>query len=338
VPIKASSGHWRITEHLLHFAMRRAVATQSLLAPQPPRELDSPEMTARGAAHFDLGCRSCHGAPGDRLPPLPQAMTPHPPRLSDRVPELARRELFFIVKHGVKFTGMPAWPVATRDDEVWEMVSFLRRLPDLTPHEYKQLAGVTDASMPVAGHPVPTAVAPAPPELVVEQCAACHGRDGAGRGGAFPALAGQRLEYLQRAMQAYADGRRFSGTMQIVAASLSPDARDASARYYSALPPLDVPAPWTEPARRGAAIAQTGVAAQDIPSCDTCHGADADVNRAYPRLRGQYAWYIIRQLELLKARGRGGSAFVPIMHQVADQLSAGQIRDIAEYYAAPSPR
>ena len=331
VPIKASSRHWPITEWLLHFAMRRAAATQSLLAPAPPRDLDAPAMAARGAAHFNLGCRFCHGAPGDPLPPVPQAMTPQPPRLSERVPSLAERELFFIVKHGVKFTGMPAWPVPTRDDEVWSMVSFLRRLPNLSAQEYQHLAGIDASSVPF-GDPA------APSPLVVERCVPCHGRDGAGRAEAFPSIAGQRLEYLQRAMHAYADGRRFSGTMHIVAAALSPDARDAAARYYSSLAPLGATERWSESAQRGAAIADAGVESQDIPSCNTCHGPDADVNRAYPRLPGQHSWYLVRQLELLKARQRGGSEFVPIMHQVADQLSAAQIRDVAQYFAAQSAR
>lgn len=327
VPIKASTGHWPITEWLLHFAMRRAVATQSMLAPRPPSDLESLEKVARGAAHFDLGCRGCHGAPGDPLPPVPQAMTPHPPRLSERVPQLAARELFFIVKHGVKFTGMPAWPVAARDDEVWSMVSFLRQLPNLAPHEYQNLVDITPAPMPAAGSPPQS-------ELVVEQCAPCHGWDGAGRGGAFPRLVGQRLEYLQRAMQAYADGRRLSGTMRMVAASLSPKQREAAVRHYASLRPSGAAAAVTESAHPGARIAHTGLESQNIPSCNTCHGADADVNPSYPRLTGQYAWYIVQQLELLKARERGGSEFVHVMYQIADRLGAAQIRDVAQYYAA----
>lgn len=328
VPIKASTGHWPITERVLQYAMRRAVATQSLLAPPVPRDLESVEMVARGAAHYELGCRFCHGAPGNSVPPVPQAMTPHPPPLSERVPRLAARELFFIVKHGVKFTGMPAWPVATRDDEVWSMVSFLRRLPEVSVDEYRLLAGLASDATADDGDPQQL------PEVVIERCAPCHGRDGNGRGGAFPRLAGQRVGYLRLAMDAYADGRRLSGTMRIVAASLSREERAATARHYASLPPLGAAVAVTESARRGAHIAEAGIEAQNIPSCNTCHGADADVNASYPRLPGQPAWYIVRQLELLQARARGGSAFVHIMDPIAAQLSEAQIRDVAEYYAA----
>ena len=329
VPIKASSRHWPITEWLLHFAMRRAVVTQSLLAPQPPRELDAAAMVARGAAHFDIGCRSCHGAPGDALPPVPHAMTPYPPLLSPRLASWSARQLFYIVKHGVKFTGMPAWPASTRDDEVWAMVSFLRRMPELTPPAYQHLAGIDAAPLPADGDGAT--------ELVIARCARCHGRDGGGRGGAFPKLAGQRADYLHRALQAYGEGRRFSGTMQAAAAALTPQDRAVAVRYYNALPAPRASAAASAAAARGAEIAESGIAAQDIPSCNTCHAGDAAVNASYPRLSGQYAWYIASQLELLQTRGRGGSEFVPIMHLVADRLSSSQIRDVAAYYAALTP-
>jgi hypothetical protein len=58
-------------------------------------------------------------------------MTPHLPYLPPVIPARQPDELFYIVKHGIKFTGMPAWPAQQRDDERWAMVAFLRRLPDL---------------------------------------------------------------------------------------------------------------------------------------------------------------------------------------------------------------
>jgi mono/diheme cytochrome c family protein len=55
-------------------------------------------------------------------------MLPQPPDLADVVGEWNNAQLFRIVKHGVRFTGMPAWPMQDRDDEVWAMVAFLREL------------------------------------------------------------------------------------------------------------------------------------------------------------------------------------------------------------------
>jgi Cytochrome C oxidase, cbb3-type, subunit III len=67
-------------------------------------------------------------------------MTPPPPYLPPRIPKWEPNELFYIVKHGIKFTGMPAWPALDRDDEVWAMVAFLRQFPKLDADEYRRLA------------------------------------------------------------------------------------------------------------------------------------------------------------------------------------------------------
>ena len=67
-------------------------------------------------------------------------MTPPPPFLPEKVPQWQPHELFWIVRHGVKFTGMPAWPALGRTDEVWAMVAFLRRLPEMEPEAYRALA------------------------------------------------------------------------------------------------------------------------------------------------------------------------------------------------------
>ena len=67
-------------------------------------------------------------------------MTPPPPELTGRVSRYKAEELFSIVKHGIKFTGMPAWPVQQRDDEVWAVVAFLRRMPEVDAAEYRRLA------------------------------------------------------------------------------------------------------------------------------------------------------------------------------------------------------
>ena len=63
--------------------------------------------------------------------PTAREMLPPPPDLSKAAPQWKERELFWIVKNGLKYTGMPAWPSRQRDDEVWAVVAFLRRLPDL---------------------------------------------------------------------------------------------------------------------------------------------------------------------------------------------------------------
>src|SRR5688572_21118940 len=137
VPIEASSGHWAITEWFLQFSKRRSVATHTLGMDLPA--LESPSLVLKGAGHYETGCRPCHGGPDLRRPTLARAMTPPPPDLRGRVAEWDSEELFYIVKHGIKLTGMPAWPTQERDDEVLAVVAFLLELPDLDADGYRRL-------------------------------------------------------------------------------------------------------------------------------------------------------------------------------------------------------
>ncbi len=377
VPIKASSGHWGITAWFLDYAKSRSVATHSMGISPPP--LDDRALIVRGAGHFETGCRPCHGSVSGEQPRVPAAMTPDPPYLPDRMERWDPEELFYIVKHGIKFTGMPAWPALERDDEVWAVVAFLRRLTDLNAEQYRDLvygsrrdpAMVADGSDDDTTGTVVTDVhlTQAPrvagdddvPPLVVESCGRCHGQGGEGRDvSAFPRLAGQRGEYLYRALRAYADAARPSGIMEPVAGGMTEEEMRELALYFSqstAVPglvdadPIAAADTTAAPAAvfdttmnpddeasgdavaRGREIAHRGIPARKVPSCVDCHGpAPARRNAAYPLLGGQYADYIVLQLRLFQERGRGGSAFAHLMHPTTWKLTEGHMRDVAQYY------
>ncbi len=334
VPIKASSGHWRITAAVLDFAKTRSVSTHAWGIDVP--RLDDEALVLRGAGHYETGCLPCHGGPGRGLPPVMAAMTPPPPELTDRLTRWAPEELFSIVKHGIKFTGMPAWPAQQRDDEVWAMVAFLRRIPQLDAEAYRRLAygdaeQVSDASpnLPVTG-------SRPPPIAVRNVCARCHALDGTGRGpGAFPSLAGQRAEYLYASLRAFANRNRFSGIMSGIAANLDDETMRAAAAYYAGLSPRAGERSDGPSVVRGAAIGSRGVPDRDIPACVECHGpTERPKNPAYPRLAGQHARYLTQQLQLLQQRRRGGSANVTLMHVFVDRLRPDEIRDVTLYYGS----
>jgi cytochrome c553 len=332
VPIKASSGHWPITAWILKFTMRRSVATHSL-GLRPPN-LDHPDLLLQGAGHYEMGCRPCHGSPNAPLPRVPQQMTPKPPDLAPVIAELAPDELFYVVKHGVKFTGMPAWPTQRRDDEVWAVVAFLLAFPELDAAAYRQLIygedrGAVEAAPLQALSPVAK-----PSEFVTANCDRCHGRGS----GIFPRLGGQRPAYLVAALRAYARGDRHSGVMAPIAAALRPDDMRQLADYYSNLKAL-APSPAEMDdglaIERGKDIAQHGIPRQRVPSCMDCHGPGATrQNPVFPILAGQYADYLMLQLKLFNTRHRGGSAYAHLMHPVAAWLTPQNMRDVALYYAS----
>jgi cytochrome c553 len=339
VPIGASSGHWPVTRWLLDYAKARSVKTHSLGIASPP--FDDPAMTLRGASHYESGCRPCHGAPGEPIPEVARRMAPSPPDLRQRVLRWEPEELFYVVANGIKFTGMPAWPARGRPDEVWAMVAFLLALPDLNAVEYRELAlGETRDVSP----PLPELAALGdPPEPVVRSCARCHGRDGMGRGDAFPTLAGQSPSYLAGALEDYASGRRASGIMRPIAAALEPADALRLADWYGrrmatrpgALAHGPVAFQPAEPAR-GRAIAHQGLPERKVPSCVDCHGPGAGPrNPAYPALTGQHASYLELQLRLFRSGHRGGSELAAIMHEVVRGLDDADLAAVARYYGAP---
>ena len=333
IPIKASSSHWPITRWFLHFAKERSVATHSLGLEAPP--LDEPGLALKGAGHYEFGCRPCHGSPALARPRVAWQMTPSPPYLPPKVSEWENEELFYIVKHGIRFTGMPAWPAQQRDDEVWAMVAFLRKFPKLNAEEYTRMAR-GEAAESVEAAPLPGLLGPeSVPPAITTSCARCHGVNGLGRGlGAFPKLAGQNFDYLDQSLQAYARGQRHSGVMQPIAAGLSDEEMRELARYYANLPrPSPSPSQATSAIERGKIISLQGIPSQQVPACAACHGPGAlPRNPVFPELAGQYSDYLVLQIEIIKKGLRGGTAYAHVMRQVAVGLTPEQMHDAALYY------
>jgi cytochrome c553 len=286
IPVKASAGHWAITEWFLRFAMKRSITTHSLGLKAP--DLSDPALVLEGATHYAVGCASCHGEPGRPRPRIAARMLPPPPELAARIRESTPERLFYVVKHGIKFTGMPAWPAEHRDDEVWAMVGFLQKFPELDAAGYQRLVqGESPAREPLE------TIAPSigVPVAEAQACARCHGQDGQGRNdGAFPRLAGQRTEYLRNALEAFARGKRHSGTMEPVATALTAETVERLVAHYAGLPaqiqtPAD--APSSDAIERGRAIAHEGIR---ISACRRASNATAPArnaaSRAIPRSPG----------------------------------------------------
>lgn len=332
--VAASSGHFPMVQWFLHYALQRSVATQSLAVGAPP-PLDDPALLRRGAGHYDSGCAPCHGAPGTPRQGVPLRMLPQPPYLPEAAKAWTTKELFWIVRHGLKYTGMPSWPAPEREDEVWAMVAFLRALPPMTPEIYRTLARGEFAE---TGSPA-DALFPTG-ESALAGCARCHGRDGAGDpNGAFPRLDIHDPAYIERALRDYAAGLRPSGIMEPQAHGLSDDEIGRLARHFSGQSGPAHPAEHTDPdlLRYGESIAR-GEAGLRIPACASCHGLSAGpANPDYPALTGQYPSYIEEQIRLWKEGRRGDDVYSRIMAAVAGALGEREIEAVAAFYGSLEP-
>jgi mono/diheme cytochrome c family protein len=104
-----------------------------------PVNLDDPEIVHAGARAFsERGCFNCHGAPGVNWQKFSEGLNPDPPDLKDVVKERKPAQLFWVVKHGIKMTGMPSFgAIGAEDKEIWSIVAFVRKLPDVSEADYK---------------------------------------------------------------------------------------------------------------------------------------------------------------------------------------------------------
>ena len=166
--ISATDQHLRPTYHVMELAMDRSVERRAKDIAVPP--LDVAQL-ARGAALFDRHCVACHGAPGVAPQAFALGLRPLPVPLVRTGKDKEPGFIYWVVKNGIKMTGMPAFDFRMGEDELWAVVAFVRRLPLLTPAEY--------ATFPRATAFAPLAEARPDPgrgKRALEQfgCVACH--------------------------------------------------------------------------------------------------------------------------------------------------------------------
>ncbi|MFL6260891.1 MAG: c-type cytochrome [Thermoanaerobaculia bacterium] len=100
--------------------------------------LEDPQRIQTGLVHYHEMCTTCHGAPGVNISEIGQGLSPDPPELSD-VGRDEPEETFWVVKNGIKMTGMPSFGVTHTDDEIWDIVAFVRKMGKLTPQQYQAM-------------------------------------------------------------------------------------------------------------------------------------------------------------------------------------------------------
>jgi mono/diheme cytochrome c family protein len=179
--VGALTQHTQPVYSLLEVALKNAVQVRAADIAVPP--LDDPARVARGAACFRDHCEQCHGGPGVAPGPVGASMQPLPGPLVDAARRWHERELYWITRQGIRMSGMPAWGMRLGEDELWAVVAFLSRLPELSPADYRErMAALPEAGCPLtggrAGHAAPADALPldAAAQLALRQyaCVACH--------------------------------------------------------------------------------------------------------------------------------------------------------------------
>ena len=135
--VAADDQHWPIVKNFLGSTMDHSVAARDGDIDVP--DLKDPKMIAAGAAEYDSMCTACHLAPGMDENKLRAGLYPKPPSFAKRRRPGNPKEQFWIIKHGIKMTGMPAWGASYPDSDLWKIVAFFQTLPGMTPETYQSL-------------------------------------------------------------------------------------------------------------------------------------------------------------------------------------------------------
>ena len=99
--------------------------------------LNDPARITQGAGNYDAMCTGCHLKPGVTETELSKGLYPAPPDLTKQAVDAA--EAFWVIKHGIKASGMPAWGKSMEDEYIWNMVAFVQELPKLDAARYQAL-------------------------------------------------------------------------------------------------------------------------------------------------------------------------------------------------------
>ena len=138
--VAATDKHWGITRTFLEWVRERSINSnmEQLKAP----DLTDEKLIAGGAPNYQAMCVQCHLAPGIKTSEFYQGLNPKPPvfykgETHDRDPVAA----FWIIKNGIKMTGMASWGQSHSDKQIWELIAFINAMPGMGPIAYKKMVG-----------------------------------------------------------------------------------------------------------------------------------------------------------------------------------------------------
>lgn len=101
----------------------------------------TPAMIEAGASEYKEYCAHCHGGVGASKAGWAAGMRPHPPALARVAGEWSAAEVFWMVKHGIKMSGMPAFGPTHEDETLWNIAAFVKAMPDMTADRYESFEG-----------------------------------------------------------------------------------------------------------------------------------------------------------------------------------------------------
>lgn len=131
VPVNADVPPSALENRFIPPVVRASVERHAEEQPNPIPATD--ENLVAGSEIYSQACARCHGLPGKNPSILGASFYPPAPQFSTQASGYSEGELFWIVKHGIRNTGMPAWGKLLSDDDIWQVVAVIKRLNSLPP-------------------------------------------------------------------------------------------------------------------------------------------------------------------------------------------------------------
>lgn len=152
--VAANKPHSALVEWFFSETMDRSVErrAEAVVVPADFEKINP----ARGVGHYQEMCVTCHGAPGVQRGEIGQGLYPLPPDLTDSAAEMSPAEIYWIVRNGIKMTGMPAFATTHTDEQIWEITALVHRFDGMSLADYLNLVdaasrGETGSSEPHHG-------------------------------------------------------------------------------------------------------------------------------------------------------------------------------------------
>ncbi len=137
--VSADGTHWPVTDRVLETVRVNSVARQARdISPLLP-DLTDTDLLHEAVVGFEDMCAACHTPPGGSPTAMAQGLNPPAPDLAESARKRSPEELFWVTKHGIRMTGMPAWGPTHSDDELLPVVALMTRFPDFADDDYANL-------------------------------------------------------------------------------------------------------------------------------------------------------------------------------------------------------
>ncbi|RTM14576.1 MAG: cytochrome c [Bradyrhizobiaceae bacterium] len=133
--VGADTPHWDITRKLIEVVRDRSIAVRASKVELP--DLQDEQLILKGAGQYAAMCVKCHLAPEQSDSEIRPGLYPKPPNLTEQ--RIDPKTAFWVTKHGLKMSGMPAWGLGHDDATIWSIIAFVTKLPGLSAEHYKDM-------------------------------------------------------------------------------------------------------------------------------------------------------------------------------------------------------